>query len=87
VVVTNTIGLQRADITPDAPNPPGGAFVRDTSGHLTGMLLERPAFSRLPRLLPEPTEDERRQAIRAGIRAYNGSSPQRNGERVELFVS
>lgn len=71
VVVTNTIGLQRADITPDAANPPGGAFMRDASGHLTGMLLERPAFSRLTRLLPEPTEDERRQAIRAGIRAYN----------------
>lgn len=71
VVVTNTMGLQMAGITPDAPNPPGGAFVRDASGRLTGMLLERPAFSRLTRLLPEPTEDERRQAIWAGIRAYN----------------
>ena len=35
------------------------------------MLLEPPAFSRLTRLLPEPTEADRRQAIQAGIRAYN----------------
>jgi predicted amidohydrolase YtcJ len=71
VVVTNTAGLQIASITPDAPNPVGGEFVRDASGHLTGMLLERPAFARLTRLLPEPMEDERRIALQAGIRAYN----------------
>src|SRR5262249_55814547 len=29
VVVTNTQGMQMAGITPDAPNPPGGEFVRD----------------------------------------------------------
>ena len=71
VVVTNTQGLQMAGITPNAPNPPGGEFVRDAAGRLTGMLLEPPAFSRLTRLLPEPTEADRRQAIQAGIRAYN----------------
>jgi predicted amidohydrolase YtcJ len=71
VVVTNTAGLQMASITPDVVNPPGGEFVRDSSGRLTGMLLERPAFARLTRLLPEPTEDERRTALQAGIRAYN----------------
>jgi predicted amidohydrolase YtcJ len=71
VVVTNTTGLQMAGITPDAPNPAGGEFVRDASGHLTGMLLERPAFARLTGLLPEPTENARRQALRTGIRVYN----------------
>jgi predicted amidohydrolase YtcJ len=71
VVVTNTQGLQIAGITPNASNPPGGEFVRDAAGRLTGMLLEPPAFSRLTRLLPEPTEADRRQAIQAGIRAYN----------------
>lgn len=35
------------------------------------MLLERLAFARLTRLLSEPTEGGRRQAIRAGIWAYN----------------
>ncbi|HEY7494832.1 MAG TPA: amidohydrolase [Candidatus Tectomicrobia bacterium] len=72
VVVTNTTGLQMAGILPDAANPPGGELVRDASGRLTGMLLERPAFARLTSLLPAPTEDERRTALQAGIRAYNG---------------
>ena len=45
--------------------------MRDAAGRLPGMLLEPPAFSRLTRLLPEPTEADRRQAIQAGIRAYN----------------
>jgi predicted amidohydrolase YtcJ len=71
VVVTNTAGMRLAGITPDSLNPPGGEFVRDASGQLSGMLLEPAAFSRLTRLLPEPTEADRRQALRAGIRAYN----------------
>ena len=71
VVVTNTLGLQRAGIAHDSQDPPGGEFVRDGAGRLTGMLLERPAFSRLTRLLPQPSEEDRRSAIRAGIRAYN----------------
>jgi predicted amidohydrolase YtcJ len=37
------------------------------------MLLEPPAFSRLTRLLPPTTEEDRRQAIRATIRAYNAA--------------
>ena len=71
VVITNGLGLRRAGVTPDSQDPPGGEFVRDPAGHLTGMLLERPAFSCLTDLLPEPDDDELRQAIRAGIRVYN----------------
>ena len=71
VVVTNSLGLRLAGVAPGSGDPPGGTFVRDASGRLTGMLLERPAFSRLTRLLPEPDEEERRHAIRAGIKAYN----------------
>lgn len=71
VVVTNNLGLQMAGIAPDSPDPPGGEFMRDAALRLTGMLLERPAFSNLTRLLPLPTETERRSAIRTGIKAYN----------------
>ena len=71
VVVTNTMGLKIAGIAPDSPDPPGGELVRDNAGRLTGMLLERPAFSSLTRLLPQPGEEDRRSAIRAGIKAYN----------------
>ena len=71
VVVTNSLGLKRAGIAHDIEDPPGGEFVRNGSGQLTGMLLERPAFSPLTRLLPQPSEEDRRQALRTGIRAYN----------------
>ncbi|MFQ6027366.1 MAG: amidohydrolase [Dehalococcoidia bacterium] len=71
VVVTNSLGLERAGIAEDSPDPEGGEFVRDAAGRLTGMLLERPAFSLLTRRLPQPTEQERREALRSGIRAYN----------------
>ena len=71
VVVTNSLGLEQAGMTPASADPQGGAFVRDTSGNLTGMLVEMPAFSLVTRLLPPTQEDERRQAIRAGIREHN----------------
>ncbi len=71
VVVTNNLGLQMAGIAPDTPDPPGGEFMRDAALRLSGMLLERPAFSRLTRLLPLPTENERRSATRTGIQAYS----------------
>ena len=75
VVVTNNLGLQMAGIAPDSPDPPGGEFMRDAALRLTGMLLERPAFSNLTRLLPLPNETERRSAIRIGIKAYNRAGP------------
>ena len=71
VVVTNSLGLEQAGISHDSPNPDGGAFVRDGSGALTGMLVEMPAFSKVTRLLPQTQEDDRRRALRAGIKAYN----------------
>jgi predicted amidohydrolase YtcJ len=71
VVVTNSLGLELAGIHRSSQDPPGGAFVRDSSGNLTGMLVERPAFDLLTRLLPQPGEQDRRLAIRAGIDVYN----------------
>jgi predicted amidohydrolase YtcJ len=71
VVVTNSLGLARAGITPDREDPDGGEFVHDASGRLTGMLVERPAFLPLTRLLPSPSAEDLQRAIRNGIRAYN----------------
>ena len=71
VVVTNSLGLERAGIHRSSQDPPGGAFVRDSSGNLTGMLVERPAFDLVTRLLPQPGEQDRRLAIRAGIDVFN----------------
>ena len=71
VVVTNSLGLERAGISHGSENPAGGEYVRDESGRLTGMLVERTAFAGLARTLPETTEEERRQALSSAIHAYN----------------
>ena len=71
VVVTNSLGLERAGISHDSADPEGGSFVRDAAGVLTGMMVEMPAFSKVTRLLPQTVEDDRRRALRAGIKAYN----------------
>ncbi|HLI29255.1 MAG TPA: amidohydrolase [Chloroflexota bacterium] len=71
-VVTNSLGFARAGIDETTPNPPGGTYVRDPStGELTGHIIGRPAFGRLARLLPAPTPEQEREALRAAIRAYH----------------
>ena len=70
VMVTNSLGLQLAGIHHDSQDPPGGRYVRDASGRLTGMLLEHPAFARLLRLLPQPDQAQHEQAIRTAMSAY-----------------
>ncbi|MBN9533278.1 MAG: amidohydrolase [Alphaproteobacteria bacterium] len=53
----NSKALALAGISRDAPDPPGGRFVRDANGLLTGRLEEggafRPFLSRMPRVKPE----------------------------------
>jgi len=41
--VCNTLALQLAKVTRETEDPPGGKFVRDDQGELTGMLQERAA--------------------------------------------
>jgi predicted amidohydrolase YtcJ len=41
--VCNSLALQLAKITRDTEDPPGGRFVRDDQGNLTGLLQERAA--------------------------------------------
>lgn len=71
VVVTNSAGLQLAGIHEETEDPPGGSFGRDADGALDGLLLERPAFIKLTRLLPDPTEEEQKFALHRGIDVFN----------------
>ncbi len=71
VVVTNSAGLQLAGIHEETEDPPGGSFGRDADGSLDGLLLERPAFIKLTRLLPDPTEEEQKFALHRGIDVFN----------------
>jgi predicted amidohydrolase YtcJ len=73
VVVTNSLGLRRAGVAHDTRDPEGGEFVRDASGQLTGMLLERPAFIRLTRLLPQPDDEQRKRALLSAMHSFNAA--------------
>ena len=66
----NSKALQMAGITRDTPDPPNGKIVHDEAGEPTGALKEA-ASHIVYRLLPEPTRDERLQALRQGIHEAN----------------
>src|SRR5215211_6815261 len=51
-VVANSAALAAAGIDHGTPDPPGGTYVRDANGALTGHVIGAPAFGRLVRLLP-----------------------------------
>src|SRR5260370_1258380 len=54
------------------PEPDGGKFERDPgSGELTGLLLQRPAFAAVKRLLPVPGPDDKVRAIQHGQRLFS----------------
>ncbi|MBS1713735.1 MAG: amidohydrolase [Armatimonadetes bacterium] len=64
--VANSKALEVAGVAEDVADPNGGAFVRDASGRLTGVLLER-AHETVTAKAPEPTLEEMTDAVlRAG---------------------
>ena len=58
--VCNSLALQMSKITKDVADPPGGRFVRDEKGELTGLLEEKAALGIAPSAVAPPAE------IRAG---------------------
>jgi len=66
----NSKALEMAGITRDTQDPPNGKIVRDANGEATGALKE--AGSRLVRkLIPAPTRDDNRAALRRGFAEAN----------------
>lgn len=64
--VGNTAALKAASVTRDTEDPKGGTYVRDESGELTGVLLER-AHEVVTSSAPDPSLEEMVEAImRAG---------------------
>ena len=56
----NTLALERLEIRPDTPDPPGGSIVRDSSGIPNGILIDDAAYnaiSTLPDYSPEQYEE------------------------------
>lgn len=66
--VANSAALKLAGITKDTKDPPGGVLERDATGAPAGVLKDN-AMSLVDRLVPEPDEDEIREAVRAALKA------------------
>jgi predicted amidohydrolase YtcJ len=71
--VVNSEAFRRAGITRDTPNPPGGTYVRDAAGELSGHIIGAAAFGRIARLLPRPTRAREAEALGAAIKAYHAA--------------
>lgn len=65
-VWVNSEALRRAGIDATTPDPVGGVIVRDADGHPTGVLKEA-AQNLVESLIPKPTPDAKRTAIRQGV--------------------
>lgn len=66
--VANSAALKLAGVTKDTKDPPGGVIERDATGAPAGVLKDN-AMSLVERLVPEPDEDEIREAVRAALTA------------------
>lgn len=69
-VWVNSRALERAGITAETPDPPGGRIVRDAEGRPTGLLLEE-AQKLVTAVMPNAnTEATRERRIRAALQQY-----------------
>ena len=55
--MANSLGLQKAGVDKNTPNPTGGSFERDASGELTGILVET-AIDLVEKAVPPWSEDD-----------------------------
>ncbi len=60
----NALALQKADVNEKSPDPPGGQFVRDAKGRLTGLVRET-ATAPFTRLIPSRfTREDYREGVK-----------------------
>lgn len=67
IVVANSAALAAASITASTPDPAGAKIDRDPSGSLTGIVRENPAVSLIYKVIPQPSLEERRSALKIAI--------------------
>lgn len=63
---SNRLGLAKAGITRETPNPVGGVVVKDARGEPTGLLLNQ-AVPLLDRAVPRPTPEDVTRQLRAAL--------------------
>ena len=66
----NTKALQAAGITRDTKDPVGGRIERDAQGNPSGVLVDK-AMDLTDRVLPEPSDAERLEALKAAVAHMN----------------
>jgi predicted amidohydrolase YtcJ len=66
MMVCNSLALERAGITAETPDPPGGVIVRDASGRPTGVLKDA-AMDRVWAVRPARTPQEVDEALAAAM--------------------
>ncbi|CUT01003.1 hypothetical protein JGI22_00093 [Candidatus Kryptobacter tengchongensis] len=64
--LANSLALKLAGVTKETPDPPGGLIVRDEKGEPTGILKDE-AMSLIYRIIPEPSLEERINAIKLAL--------------------
>jgi predicted amidohydrolase YtcJ len=65
--LANTLALQKAGITRDTPDPPGGTIERDpATGEVTGILKDS-AMDLVTRVIPRATPGDLEHAVRAAL--------------------
>ena len=69
--VVNSAALSEAGVHESTPDPAGGTFVRDSSGALTGLLLEH-ALGHVSAVLPPLSENQMVEAILDAGRSMEG---------------
>jgi predicted amidohydrolase YtcJ len=68
MALANTVALKMADITEKTKDPTGGVIERLPDGKPAGVLKDA-AMGLVDRLVPEPSEDEIAEAVRATLKA------------------
>ena len=68
MALANSLALKLAGITRDTPDPPGGTIVKDARGEPTGILKDA-AMDPVYRVLPDASQDEIVEAVRAAVRS------------------
>lgn len=63
----NSAALKLGGISASTPDPTGGRILRDSNGNPTGVLVDG-AMELVSRLIPSPTEPERREKLLEGLR-------------------
>ena len=66
----NTRAMQAAGITRDTQDPPGGRIERDATGRPSGVLVDK-AMALIDKVVPKPTDDEMRVALKTALAHMN----------------